>query len=73
MLEKERPEIVSVAPRWLDCHRDMAVACAEFGANVFLEKPMCRTLAEADEVVAAFEKKGLKLALANREHPLSKL
>ncbi|MHC4534177.1 MAG: Gfo/Idh/MocA family oxidoreductase, partial [Planctomycetota bacterium] len=22
MLEKERPQIVSVAPRWLDCHRD---------------------------------------------------
>jgi len=66
MLEKERPEIVSVAPRWLDCHRDMAVACAEFGANVFLEKPMCRTLTEADEIVAAFEKKDLKLAIAHQ-------
>src|SRR5262245_29662565 len=46
MLQKERPRIVSVAPRWLDCHRDMVVACAEAGASVFLEKPMCRTLAE---------------------------
>ena len=29
MLEKERPQIVSVAPRWLDCHHDMVLACAE--------------------------------------------
>ena len=37
MLEKERPQIVSVAPRWLDCHRDMVLACAEYGCHVFLE------------------------------------
>jgi len=66
MLEKERPAIVSVAPRWLDCHRDMALACAELGAHVFLEKPMCRNLGEADEVTAAFEKKNLKLAIAHQ-------
>lgn len=66
MLEKERPQIVSVAPRWIDCHRDMVLACAEVGAHVFLEKPMCRTLREADEMVAAFEKKNLKLAIAHQ-------
>src|SRR5512134_2834710 len=63
MLEKERPQIVSVAPRWLDCHRDMVLACAEHGCHVFLEKPMARTLKEADEMVAAFEAKHLKLAI----------
>jgi len=36
MLETERPQIVSVAPRWLDCHHDMVLACAEFGCHVFL-------------------------------------
>ena len=66
MLDKERPQIVSVAPRWLDCHRDMVLACAEFGCHVFLEKPMCQTLKQADEMVAAFEKKGLKLAIAHQ-------
>ncbi len=66
MLEKERPQIVSVAPRWLDCHREMALTCAEFGCHVFLEKPMCRTLQEADEMVAAFEKQKLKLAIAHQ-------
>src|ERR1041385_4329503 len=38
MLEKERPQIVSVAARFLDCHRDMVTACAQAGASVFLEK-----------------------------------
>jgi len=66
MLEKEQPQIVSVAPRWLDCHRDMALACAEFGCHVFLEKPMCQTLKQADEMIAAFEKRNLKLAIAHQ-------
>ncbi len=66
MLKKERPQIVSVAPRWLDCHRDMVVACAEAGASIFLEKPLCRTLAEADEMVAACERHHVKLAIAHQ-------
>jgi predicted dehydrogenase len=66
MLKKERPQIVSVADRHLDQHRDMVVACAEAGASVFLEKPMCRTLAEADEMIAACEKHHVKLAIAHQ-------
>jgi predicted dehydrogenase len=66
MLEKEHPQIVSVAPRWLDCHRDMVLACAEFGCHVFLEKPMCQTLKQADEMIAALEKRNLKLAIAHQ-------
>jgi len=66
MLEKERPQIVSVAPRWLDCHRDMMLTCAEFGCHVFLEKPMCQNLEQADEMIAALEKRNLKLAIAHQ-------
>src|SRR5262245_30768551 len=65
MLAKERPQIVSVADRWLDAHRDMVVACAEAGASIFLEMPMCRTLAEADEMVTACERHHVKLAIAH--------
>ena len=66
MLDKEKPQIVSVADRWLDAHRDMVVACAEAGASVFLEKPLCRTLREADEMVTACEKHHVKLAIAHQ-------
>jgi predicted dehydrogenase len=66
MLAKERPQIVSVADRFLDAHRDMVVACAEAGASIFLEKPMCRTLAEADEMITACERHHVKLAIAHQ-------
>jgi predicted dehydrogenase len=66
MLKSERPQIVSVAPRWLDCHRDIVLACAEFGCHVFLEKPMCQDLEQADEMIAALEKRNLKLAIAHQ-------
>jgi predicted dehydrogenase len=66
MLKKERPQIVSVATRFLDEHHDMVLACAEAGASIFLEKPMCRTLAEADAMIAACEKHHVKLAIAHQ-------
>jgi predicted dehydrogenase len=66
LLRRERPHLVSVAPRWLDCHRDMVLACAEAGASILLEKPLCRTLAEADEMVAACERHHVKLAVAHQ-------
>ncbi|HEY7424035.1 MAG TPA: Gfo/Idh/MocA family oxidoreductase [Gemmataceae bacterium] len=66
MLAKERPQIVSVADRWLDLHRDMVVACAEAGASIFLEKPFCRTLEEADAMVAVCERHHVKLAIAHQ-------
>src|SRR5437764_2120765 len=66
MLEKEKPQLVSVADRHLDLHRDMVVACARAGASVFLEKPMARTLAEADEMVTACETHHVKLAIAHQ-------
>jgi predicted dehydrogenase len=65
MLDEVKPELLSVGPRWLDQHRDMAVAAAERGVQgIYLEKPMCRSLTEADEMVAACEKHGAKLAIA---------
>src|SRR5437764_15270752 len=66
MLQKERPQIVSVADRHLDLHRDMVIACAQAGASIFLEKPMCRNLTEADEMVQACEKHHVKLAIAHQ-------
>jgi predicted dehydrogenase len=66
MLDKERPQIVSVAPRWLDCHREMVLACAQAGCHVLLEKPMCQDLEQADEMIAALEKRNLKLAIAHQ-------
>jgi predicted dehydrogenase len=64
MLDREKLHFVAVAPRWIDGHRDMIVACAEGGANVFCEKPLAPTLADCDAIVAACERSHVKLAIA---------
>lgn len=72
MLAKVRPDIVAVCPRHIDQHRDMVVAAAEAGVKgIYIEKPFCRTPAEADEIKAACGKHNVKLAIAhrNRYHP----
>ena len=65
MLDEARPDVVAVSPRWLDQHCDMVVAAAERGAKgIYLEKPLCRTLEEADRMEAACSKSGTKVAIA---------
>ncbi len=65
MLDQVKPDLVSIAPRWIDQHRDMVVAAAQAGAKgIYLEKPLCRNLAEADEMVAACDQNKVKLAIA---------
>jgi predicted dehydrogenase len=68
MLAEERPDIVAIAPRWIDQHRAMCLAAAENGCHVYMEKPFVPTLTQADEVVRAFEMRHLKLALAHQAH-----
>jgi predicted dehydrogenase len=65
MLEKEKPQIVAICPRWVDQHREMALACAEHGCHIYMEKPFCRTLGEADEIIRACEMRHIKLAVAH--------
>ena len=64
MLEKERPDLVAVAPRCTVNHKDYMLACAEAGAHGFIEKPFCDDLSNGDKMVAAIEAKNLKWAIA---------
>ena len=67
MLEKETFDFVSICPRWLDQHRDMLVAAAESGVRgIYEEKPLCRTLREADEMVTACERNNVKCAVSHQ-------
>lgn len=73
MLAETKPEIVSIGARHIDQHHEMAMAAIEAGARgIYMEKPFVPTLAQADEIIAACEKHGTKLALAhrNRYHPV---
>lgn len=73
LLDETKPDIVSIAPRWLDQHRDMVLAAAERGIHIYMEKPLCRTLAEADEMVAACEKNKVKCAVSHQTRYSPKL
>lgn len=72
MLAVEKPEYVSVAPRFLDQHHDMVLASVQAGVQgIYIEKPFCRSPAEADKIVDVCREHNVKLAIAhrNRYHP----
>jgi predicted dehydrogenase len=66
MLDKEKPQLVSIAPRWTDDHHAMAMAALAAGAHLLTEKPFMQTLLEADEVLAAASRAGRKIAVAHQ-------
>jgi len=73
MLRQLRPEFVSVAPRHPDQHLSMALAAIESGAKgLYVEKPFCRSPAEADQLITAADRSGAQIAVAhrNRYHPV---
>ena len=67
MLAEVKPDLVAIAPRFVDEHHAMAMAAITGGARgIYVEKPLCRTLVEADELVAACAKHRCKCAVAHR-------
>jgi predicted dehydrogenase len=76
MLERESLDVVAIAPWWLDQREAMVVAAAEAGVKaIYLEKPLARSLDEADRMLAACDANGVKLAVAhqNRAFPAPRL
>jgi predicted dehydrogenase len=73
LLDETKPDIISICPRWVDAHCEIVLAAAERGIHMYLEKPMCRSLQEADRMVAACEKHNVKLALAHQTRYSPKL
>ncbi len=65
MLEKERPQLVSVAMRHADQHHPIALAALRAGAHIYCEKPFTTSPIEADELLAEADKRGLKIAVAH--------
>lgn len=66
MLRREQPDLVSIGPRWLDQRAAMVEAAAEARAHIYLEKPFARDPAEADRIVAAVRRAGVKLQIAHQ-------
>ena len=58
--------VVIGLPHWL--HAETAVAAAEAGKHVLIEKPMAMTVTECDAIIAAAEKAGVTLMVAHTHH-----
>ncbi|MHC2219248.1 Gfo/Idh/MocA family protein [Rhizobium leguminosarum] len=69
-LTELKPDLCSINT-YSDSHADYAVAAFEAGCDVFVEKPLATTVADAERVVAAARKAGRKLVIGYilRHHP----
>ena len=71
MLSAEKPDIVTIAPRWPDQRVAMVTAAVEAGAHILMEKPFARSLEDADRMVAAAERRGIKIQLGHTARAMS--
>ncbi|MGC6457386.1 MAG: Gfo/Idh/MocA family protein [Akkermansiaceae bacterium] len=69
-LEASKPDAVSIST-YPDTHAEYAKAAMEAGCDVFIEKPLAETVAEAEEIVAKAQETGRKLVIGYilRHHP----
>ncbi len=65
MLEKVKPELVAVATD-SGSHAAIALDCIEAGCNLIIEKPIALSLADADAVIRAAEKKNVKVCACHQ-------
>jgi len=65
MLARESPQLVAIAMRHPRLHRATALDCIAAGVHFLIEKPLSETLPEADEIVAAAERRGIRTVVAH--------
>jgi len=69
MLDEAKIDILTVGPTYIDRHCETVLAAAERKVRgIYIEKPLCRTLEEADLMVAACDKHKVKLAMAHQTY-----
>lgn len=66
MLAQEKLDVVSIGPRWVDRRIEMASAAAKAGCHIYCEKPLAADLVEADKMLDACAKAGVKLTVAHQ-------
>ncbi len=66
MLDRVKPEVVCICPRWVTDRAAMLQAVAKVGCHVYCEKPFVADLASADGIAAAFQTHRVRLAMAHQ-------
>ncbi len=62
MIETTRPDIVAI-PTGTEFHHSLAMRVLEHGVHIDVEKPICTTLEQADEVLSKADQKGVQVAV----------
>lgn len=65
MIEKEKPELVAIATE-SGKHAAIALDCIEAGCNLIIEKPIALSLSDADAIIAAADKMGVKVCACHQ-------
>ena len=65
MIKKESPDLVAVCTE-SGKHAQIALYCIDSGCNVIIEKPIALSLEDADKIIMAAEKKGVKVCACHQ-------
>ncbi|SCJ97242.1 Glucose--fructose oxidoreductase precursor [uncultured Eubacterium sp.] len=65
MLEKEKPELVSIATESGN-HAEIALYCIARGINVIIEKPIAMSMADAESIIEESKRKGVKVSACHQ-------
>lgn len=65
MIEKEKPELVAIATE-SGKHAKIALNCIEKGCSCIIEKPIALSLSDADAIIEAAERKGVKVCACHQ-------
>ncbi|MEG0785411.1 MAG: Gfo/Idh/MocA family oxidoreductase [Christensenella sp.] len=65
MLEEERPQLVAIATE-SGKHASIALDCIHAGCNLIIEKPIALSIADADKIIAAADKNGVKVCACHQ-------
>jgi len=64
MLSKEKLDVIDMCTS-INAHAPLSIQAMEAGCHVLVEKPMALTTGEADEMIGASERNGLKLGVVH--------
>jgi predicted dehydrogenase len=75
MLAKERPDLVTICPRWADQRVAMVRAAAECGAHILMEKPFAQNLSDADAMIEIADARKIRIQVGHtaRVMPVTRL
>jgi predicted dehydrogenase len=65
LLDSEQPDVVCLCSRLPVQHPDVVIGAARAGCHIYCEKPFAASLDSADEMIAAVDAAGVKLAVAH--------